>query len=230
MRNYSPSIVFLFETKCAAAVIKRIQRRTGLECGVWVDSIGKVGGLALIWSKEVDVSLRSMSARYIDVSIRHLSGEHWRFTGIYGWAEHGQKYNTWDLLKKLSRESEMAWIVGGDFNEILFSHEKKEGNPSDFASMKMFRDALDFSNLTDVKLKGYSFTWCNGRVEGLIEERLDRAVANSNWHDLFRNACTDTVVWDSSDHYPICISLDESLVADGHNKLRKKKMFRFEAK
>lgn len=94
--QYSSSLVFLSETKCYAASIKKIQRRIGFSNGVCVDPLGKAGGLALLWKDEVDVKLRSTGNRHIDVSIRHPTGEHWRFTGIYGWGEHGNKYKTWD--------------------------------------------------------------------------------------------------------------------------------------
>lgn len=82
----------------------------------------------------------------------------------------------------------MAWIIGGDFNEVLSSCDKQGGNPCDFLAMKAFRD------LRDISQKGYQFTWRNGRQEGYIEEMLDRAVANSVWHDIFRNATVETII------------------------------------
>lgn len=229
-KHFSPSLVFLSETKCATTVIKRIQKRTGLGNGVWVESDEKAGDLALIWRKEVVVSLRSKSKRHINVSIRHSTGEHWRFSGIYGWSDHGQKHYTWDLIRRLGKELDMAWLIGGDFNEVLYAHEKRGGNPSDFLSMKAFRDSLDCFKLTEVSPQGYSFTWRNGRTEGLIEERLDRAVGNPDWHDIFRDATTETIIWDSSDHYPICISFGELQTPSTCSSLVRKKIFWFEAK
>lgn len=111
VRKFSPSVVFLSETKCSTKDIKRIQRRLGLTHGVWVGPVGCAGGLALLWSKDEEVNLRSMHSRYIDVSIRHSSGEHWRFTGIYRWSELGSKHNTWELIKRLGYESDMPWLL-----------------------------------------------------------------------------------------------------------------------
>lgn len=42
------------------------------------------------------------------------------------------KHNTWELIKRLGFESDMAWLIGDDFNEIFFTHEKRGGNPCDF--------------------------------------------------------------------------------------------------
>lgn len=124
----------------------------------------------------------------------------------------------------------MAWLLCGDFNEVLFAHEKKGGNPSDFSSIHGFREVLDKYNLRDVCFTGYPFTWSNRRREGFIEERLDRAVANPVWHDIFRDVVVDSIIWDSSDHYPLCLCFGGFPSASTRRSLPFKKIFRFEAK
>ena len=45
--------------------------------------------------------------------------------------------------------------------------------------MDQFRTALENCSLIDLDFIGASFTWTNGKHdEGLVKERLDRAVAN----------------------------------------------------
>jgi hypothetical protein len=53
--------------------------------------------------------------------------------------------------------------------------------------MDQFRNALDECGLTDLGYSDDTFTWCNhSHCEGgYIRERLDRAVANLEWHSLF---------------------------------------------
>jgi hypothetical protein len=65
-------------------------------------------------------------------------------------------------------------VVLGDFNEILFSHEKEGGNPRRQNCMQAFQDALTDCDLEDLGFSGEPFTWKRGR----ISERLDRAVTN----------------------------------------------------
>lgn len=134
------------------------------------------------------------------------------------------------MIKSLGNESDMAWAIGGDFNDILNTHEKRGGNPSNFLSIKDFREALDHHNLRDVHYKGHPFTWSNGRVNGFIEERLDRVVANPVWHDMFKDAVVDTIIWDSSGHYPICVHFGQSPKSKFRYFPSFKKIFRFEAK
>ena len=47
----------------------RIQNRLGDFYGLSVDSRGRSRGLALLWRKDIDVVLRSMSLHHIDVVV-----------------------------------------------------------------------------------------------------------------------------------------------------------------
>lgn len=66
--------------------------------------------------------------------------------------------------------------MGGDFNEVLFEIDKRGGLPCDPNNLSAFRACLDVNGLRDVDLMGYPFTWSNKRIDGLIEEKLDRFV------------------------------------------------------
>ena len=54
-------------------------------------------------------------------------GDKWRFTCIYGEVRTEFKYKTWDLLGVLHSEitGTISWLCLGDFNEVLFHHEKE---------------------------------------------------------------------------------------------------------
>lgn len=49
-------------------------------------------------------------------------------------------------------------MVGGDFNEILYSFEKKGGIPRESGRMGSFREALDECQLNDLGYVGPWFT------------------------------------------------------------------------
>lgn len=97
----------------------------------------------------------------------------------------------------------MPWVLAGDFNEALFETDKVGGNACDLSSVMGFRDAIDERNLKDLGCFGYKFTWSNRRGDNIIEERLDRALANDDWMDLFPSLRVENIVWDSSDHLPL---------------------------
>ena len=71
------------------------------------------------------IQCQSVSQYFIDVVVR--GNEEWRLTGIYGepWWEY--KHLTWEVLWSLHGNLSLPWLALGDFNEILFHHEKERG-------------------------------------------------------------------------------------------------------
>lgn len=66
------------------------------------------------------------------MEVRGEDNKWWRFTGIYGESSPELKFLTWELLRDLFVQHErnsMPWLCAGDFNEILFHHEKEGGIP-----------------------------------------------------------------------------------------------------
>jgi hypothetical protein len=48
------------------------------------DCEGKGGGIAVLWRRGVDVTLRNFSKYHIDMDVKDDEGREWRFTGVYG--------------------------------------------------------------------------------------------------------------------------------------------------
>lgn len=120
VRNQSPDIIFLCETKSWNSEMCRIQQRLQFEKGDWVESKGRAGGVALFWKDEVDLKIRAKGDRFIDFEVVGSSGDRWRGTGIYDCSESGQMHNTWELIRELDNMPHMPWVVVGDFNEVLY--------------------------------------------------------------------------------------------------------------
>ena len=147
------------------------------------DCNGLSGGLALFWNKEIDLTVKSLSRYHIDAVVKEEDGRQWRFTGIYGEPKVEDRGKTWKLLRILKNMYRMPWLCAGDFNEVLFGHEKEGGQPRPLAYMENFRQALEDCRLEDLGFVGDAFTWRNNhrKAEGYIKERLDRAVACAQW-------------------------------------------------
>ncbi|KAK6140636.1 hypothetical protein DH2020_025620 [Rehmannia glutinosa] len=99
IRNKSPQLVFLSETKCKTPVIEKIKRYLNLH-GFSVDAQGRSGGLALLWRKDVSVSLRKFSDNFIDVDTE-LMGQAFRFTGFYREPNVSLRRQAWEQLQNL---------------------------------------------------------------------------------------------------------------------------------
>ncbi|XP_062021093.1 uncharacterized protein LOC133737577 [Rosa rugosa] len=124
-----PSIVFLSETKCTAAEMVDVRRQLGLSHVFSVSCIFKQkkkgtgysrsGGLCLLWTDDVEVSLSSYSLHHIDVVIGMSDvANSWRFTGVYGYPKVEDRHLTWDLLKSLGQQSSSPWDLASLGEEL----------------------------------------------------------------------------------------------------------------
>ncbi|WCJ31760.1 hypothetical protein M5689_013220 [Euphorbia peplus] len=91
--------------------------------------------------------------------------------------------------------------------------------------MAEFQNCLEDCNLIDLGWKISEFTWFNRR-EGndSIWERLDRAIVDKGWFDIFLTVTVLTLPRICSDHHPILIDTQ-----GGCSNVCSKKRFRFEA-
>ena len=125
----------------------------------WVGlSAGKMGCLVLLWKNSVQVEVVLSSPNHIDALVGVDPVDQWRFIGVYGYANSTRKLETWCLLRCLHRKYTLPWMCAGDFNELLWSHEKLGLGPRQDCKMKEFRDVLDECGLMDLGYAGDKFT------------------------------------------------------------------------
>ncbi|KAK6144547.1 hypothetical protein DH2020_021367 [Rehmannia glutinosa] len=226
IRSKAPQLVFLSETKCKAPIVDKIKNSLDL-FGFAIDARGRSGGLALLWHKDTSVSLRSYSDRYIDVDVEIL-GRSFRFTGVYGEPNVSLRRHNWAHLRNLADSPDKPWLMGGDFNEVLTQDEFQSSNLRADWQMALFRDTLSHLGMFDLGFEGPKFTWNRIAISPSTQRaRLDRAVCNTAWHDVFP--------WSRVNHYPSFFSDHAAIHIQIRNKdpstqrPRKKRPFRFEA-
>ncbi|XP_024033484.1 uncharacterized protein LOC112095607 [Citrus clementina] len=152
-----------------------ISRKLNFENCFEVDRRGRGGGLAMLWSSEIVVQIKSFSNHHIDAEVQTENGKLFRCNSVYDHPEVGQKKHIWTLLRRLAGLSLLPWLCFGDFNEVLHPYEKTGGNERELSLIRNDREALRDCNLVDMGYKGYPFTWNNGRYgPHYIEERLGR--------------------------------------------------------
>lgn len=162
VRTFSPGLVFISETKLNGRKAGLVKARLGFDGGIHVDSIGRSGGLILLWRKEWEVSMKSMTRAYINSFATTPDGNTWRFTGFKGHPEKAQRHHSWELLRRLRGLFTLPWLVAGDFNEILHLSERKGGVERVHSSLHGFRNAIDDDcELVDLGFQGAPLTWNN---------------------------------------------------------------------
>ena len=126
-------------------------------------------------------------------------------------------------MRSLNSRTNIPWICGGDFNEIVRQEEKLGGAPRDHNQMQLFRDVIDECSFMDLGYVGPKFTWAKHYVDGhSIRERLDRCMATNSWFQKFPGTRVHYLSCMSSDHSPLLINLS------GLPEPKKKRCFRFE--
>ena len=145
-------------------------------------TMGKSGGLLLIWRKDLNIYIHSFSLHHIIFAVSlSFSFLIWRGAGVYGWPEAHLKYHTWELLNHICSLGNLPLLCFGDFNEILLCTEKRGGRASITNSMLAFQEILDAQQLRDLGFSGCRFTWNSGRSgDDLICECLDRFLCSSS--------------------------------------------------
>jgi hypothetical protein len=95
----------------------------------------------------------------------------------------------WKLLRRIKREVNEPWLMLGDFNEAMWQHEHFSATKRNERQMENFRETLSDCNLHDLGYSGLPWTYNNkqsGRQN--VRVRLDRAVADPSWTNLFPEA------------------------------------------
>ena len=89
VRRWKPKIVFLMETKSKVKRMEKIKNRIGFTNGLIVPSRGRSDGMALFWTREVNLDTNNYSGNHIDAIVREIECNFkWRITGFYGHPEH----------------------------------------------------------------------------------------------------------------------------------------------
>lgn len=95
-----------------------------VDCFV-VNRVGQSGGLALLCKKSRSAKLLSQHKHYIDVKVKLEGLEPYRMTGFYNVADRNCRRVSWEILRGLSNGYNMVWVITGDFNDILYAHQKR---------------------------------------------------------------------------------------------------------
>jgi hypothetical protein len=118
----------------------------------------------------------------------------------------------WNMLRQLKSNSDLPWLVLGDFNEALWQEEHFSNTPRSAGQMDAFREVLFDCNLTDLGFAGVPYTYDNNRRgRANVRVRLDRAVACPAWRDRFADTHVQHLISPVSDHCPILVQMEEEV-------------------
>ena len=165
------------------------------------------GGLFLSWKKYITLNVISSSDNYIDTIISH-KGNTFHTTFVYGEPDHTKRQRVWNERSALHTQG--PWFLTRDFNEIVDNNEKSGGPERAKGTFCAFRSFLSQNDHFDLKFSRSYLSWRGKRHTHLVLCRLDRAVSNSEWMDLFPSCRSQYLKFEGSNHRPLVSYLDTS--------------------
>jgi exonuclease III len=202
------AILFLMETKCHRNKMESVRVKLGFDCLFIVDSVGRSGGLALLWNNSELVEIQNYSKRHINAIVKDGAiAQSWKFTGFYAHPDWTKRHESWALLNHLRSFVPLPWLCVGDFNEITEQSEKSRALLHKEIQMTQFREVLEHCHFSDLGFIGSKYTWTNCQQDGSFKkERLDRAVVNMGWIQLYKKVEVHMLAARTSDHKPLMVS------------------------
>ena len=158
-----------------------------------MDPNGRSGGLALFYNNEYQVKILYSSNRMIDIEAV-VKGKQFFLTFVYGDLVQELREQVWERLTRFGLSRSELWFIIGDLNEVTGNHEKDGGALRCTTSFIPFNNMIKNSRLLEFPARGNKLSWQGRRGKGkgavMVRCRLDRALANGEWHTLFPRSYT----------------------------------------
>lgn len=130
------------------------------------------------WGSPIEYGIFSLCVKFGNKQ----EDSQWWLSCIYGPSVPSNKYDFWIDLTDLGNLIDSPWCVGSDFNEILYSADRKGSTRMNGHSKRFHNWVLDFS-LIDLALTNLRHTWSNFRANALVQwfEKRWRSQARRFW-------------------------------------------------
>ncbi|KAF3627037.1 hypothetical protein FXO37_30068 [Capsicum annuum] len=158
---HKPPLVALLETKKQnhQALLDKFPFTRMIE----VPAAGNSGGLAILWNDALlELDQISTIDQEIHAMIKVNSKDYpWLLSCVYASTYRNKRRILWHNLKSIKDNYFGKWLIGGDFNEVLYSADKKGGNPVNGSRTNDFLDVVNCCEFIDMGFRGSKFTWLN---------------------------------------------------------------------
>ncbi|XP_021719374.1 uncharacterized protein LOC110687055 [Chenopodium quinoa] len=136
-------------------------------------------------------------------------------TFVYGLHSIQHRSAMWAGIKALGN-IQLPWICIGDYNYILSSDDRFNGNPVTDYEVKDFKDFVHDLELVEIKSKGSFYSW-NIKGHGMngSASRIDRGLINEAWVLAYGQTEVVYLPPSLSNHCPVLVDVAHSVAGKG---------------
>lgn len=133
----------------------------------------------------------------------------WYFLVVHGSPNTQLRRKLWKDLARSKLDINVSWLTMGDFNVVTGSEEVGDNGDVSHYQCSRFTDWTFTQNLLDLGYVGNKFTWSRGIYSSTLRSaRLDRAMCDFEWRNMFPNAMVQHLPRVQSDHAPLLLNLN----------------------
>ncbi|KAF9596030.1 hypothetical protein IFM89_006957 [Coptis chinensis] len=142
-------MILIVETQVKSPKISQTIQRQGFVNYFHVPSNGRSGGMSLLWTNNLSVTIKQSDSWIIHGSAHCIATPTvtWTFSGIYAHPKHHGRKLQWQLLSAIGIHIRGPWAIFGDFNQVLSQEDKMGGVPVTPGRVVPLTDMLDNCNL-----------------------------------------------------------------------------------
>lgn len=205
-RLHCPNLLLLGETKNKEKFVNTVRKELKFDELFCVNPIGRAGGIAVMWNKELTILNMRQSQWFIEIHfVNPDDNMQWWCIFVHASTKVGVRRDRWQELSIRKSDWGDKWLILGDFNDIVANSEKWGGRDREEWEFRTFRDFIASNDLIDLGFEGNPWTWRNNwNSKGEIKERLDRILTSYSWRIQRGKAKCTHVEKEASDH---CILL-----------------------
>ncbi|KAJ0074622.1 hypothetical protein Patl1_37562 [Pistacia atlantica] len=182
------------------------------------------GKIWIFWSDDYDWDVLSMTNQLISWIFR-FGEEKLYISFIYAKCNSIERRDLWQSLELID-SNESSWLVVRDFNIIREDSERVGGHPRLITLMEDFNNCIDHCGLLDLQVMGRRLSWCNGHERHTCSwARLDRALINIHFANIFPSAFFEYLNRKTSDHRPMLIHFQKQEVSYSPHTFRFQNMW-----
>lgn len=141
------------------------------------------GRIILVWKDPLLLQVIHQSRQSLTCLLTIPNKTPIYYTAVYASNLSDDRVELWNDLLYLHSTYDLqnqVWLVGGDFNQIMFASEHSSvAVDSQNFQMYMMQDCLLQAGLFDLRYNGPDHTWKNNQPAHLIAKKLDRQLVNN---------------------------------------------------